>query len=289
MSSRHPELDSGSINVDLSRKGRTLREEWIDSGSESGMTKMYKVQGDKIIKNLFTYSPTNLLTSKKAAFTLAEVLITLAIIGVVAAMTIPTLISDYQEKVTVTKLKKMYYTLSNAYRMYTAENGAIQAEWTAEGAKKVFDAFKPYLKISKECGTSHEGCIIEGSYNRLNSDRTDLNYGGVDTYYKARLSDGAALIFRGIDDTSAGVQAFVYYDINAEDGPNRWGHDLFEFNVMGESLIPAGFPNYPEDFDTTCSSTEDYGYGCAAWIINKGNMDYLNCSHDLTWSDSKCE
>ena len=44
-----------------------------------------QVQGDKIIKNSFT--------SKKAAFTLAEVLITLAIIGVVAVMTIPTLIA----------------------------------------------------------------------------------------------------------------------------------------------------------------------------------------------------
>ena len=46
--------------------------------------------------------------SIRNAFTLAEVLITLAIIGVVAAMTIPTLISDFQEKVTVTKLQKVY-------------------------------------------------------------------------------------------------------------------------------------------------------------------------------------
>ena len=42
-------------------EGKSLREEWIDSGSESGMTKMYKVQGDKIVKNLFTYSLTHLL------------------------------------------------------------------------------------------------------------------------------------------------------------------------------------------------------------------------------------
>ena len=41
MSLRHPELDSGSINVYLSRKGKALREEWIESGSESGMTKMF--------------------------------------------------------------------------------------------------------------------------------------------------------------------------------------------------------------------------------------------------------
>ena len=45
---------------------------------------------------------------RKSAFTLAEVLITLAIIGVVAAMTIPTLISSYREKVVETKLVKFY-------------------------------------------------------------------------------------------------------------------------------------------------------------------------------------
>ena len=43
---------------------------------------------------------------KKIGFTLAEVLITLAIIGVVAVMTIPTLIANYQKKATATKVKR---------------------------------------------------------------------------------------------------------------------------------------------------------------------------------------
>ena len=145
MSPRHPEVaepqpnrsmqdlecypafgSSGSIH--LSSKGKSLREKQtlIDSGSESGMTKIYKVQGDKILKNLFTYSLTHLLTSKKAAFTLAEVLITLVIIGVVAAMTIPTLISDYQEKVTITKVATAYSILSNAWQMSLVESGSFK-------------------------------------------------------------------------------------------------------------------------------------------------------------------
>ena len=53
---------------------------------------------------------------KKSAFTLAEVLITLGIIGVVAAMTITTLLAKYQEKQTVTKLKQTYSILSQAIR-----------------------------------------------------------------------------------------------------------------------------------------------------------------------------
>ena len=56
------------------------------------------------------------------AFTLAEVLITLGIIGVVAAMTMPVLIQNHQEKVTVTRLKKAYSILSQAYMSSSAEN-----------------------------------------------------------------------------------------------------------------------------------------------------------------------
>ena len=221
---------------------------------------------------------------RKSAFTLAEVLITLAIIGVVAAMTIPTLISDYQEKVTVTKVKKMYSTLANAYSMYVINNGEVSAEWTAEGAKTVFEAFKPYLKIGKECGISHEGCIIDTSYNWLRVDRSDLAYGITDRYYKVRLSDGAALIFRGKDAVTNGS---IFYDINADTAPNRWGIDMFEFDIIGESIIPTGLSDSSETFDYSCTGDEARGYGCTAWVIHKGNLDYLRC-YDLTWEDSKC-
>ena len=51
---------------------------------------------------------------EKFAFTLAEVLITLGIIGIVSAMTIPTLINNYQKKVTVTRLQQTYSMLNQA-------------------------------------------------------------------------------------------------------------------------------------------------------------------------------
>ena len=69
---------------------------------------------------LVPYCLNNLVSFKKAAFTLAEVLITLGIIGIVAAMTIPTLIADYQEKVLVTKVKQGHSQLMNAIQLYVA-------------------------------------------------------------------------------------------------------------------------------------------------------------------------
>ena len=54
--------------------------------------------------------------NKKAAFTLAEVLITLGIIGIVAAMTLPTLIANYQKKVVETRLISFYSKINQACR-----------------------------------------------------------------------------------------------------------------------------------------------------------------------------
>jgi len=65
---------------------------------------------------------------KKNAFTLAEVLITLGIIGVVAALTMPSLITNYQKKQTVVRLQKAYSALSQAVKLSQAQNGDVQ-DW----------------------------------------------------------------------------------------------------------------------------------------------------------------
>ena len=66
---------------------------------------------------------------KHLGFTLAEVLITLGIIGVVSALTIPSLIAGCQEKVTITKLKKMYQMVKEAEIASSIDNGS-PSDWT---------------------------------------------------------------------------------------------------------------------------------------------------------------
>ena len=58
---------------------------------------------------------------KKQAFTLAEVLMTLGIIGVVAAMTLPTLITDFQKRSTATMVKALYSKINQAMQLYIAD------------------------------------------------------------------------------------------------------------------------------------------------------------------------
>jgi len=128
-------------------EGKSLREEWIDSGSESGMTQdchaeVAEPQPNRSMQNLNCHpelvsgsshcedegSPLTPTLSRRArgicaAFTLAEVLITLAIIGVVAAMTIPTLTQNYKKKVVETKLAKFNSVMQQALSLSVVENG----------------------------------------------------------------------------------------------------------------------------------------------------------------------
>ena len=112
----------------------------------------------------------------KRAFTLAEVLITLGIIGVVAALTIPTLIANYQEKQTVSRLTKAYATISNAYQMAKVENGELSdwgftanatngttnpetgeyeiADTTVNNSNLFWAKMVPYLKVVKHTDTT---------------------------------------------------------------------------------------------------------------------------------------
>ena len=79
--------------------------------------------------NSFTNKVNSLFTThnslKRPAFTLAEVLITLGIIGVVAALTIPTLMANHRKKVVETKLEKIYSVMNQAINLTNAEYGDV--------------------------------------------------------------------------------------------------------------------------------------------------------------------
>ena len=215
---------------------------------------------------------------------MAEVLITLAIIGVVAAMTIPTLISDYQEKVTVTKMKKMYSTLKNAYALYLVDHSPERFPLTSAGATQAFEVFKPYLKIAKDCGTaSGDGCLYTGRYSRKNGEDSSA-IANSSQHYKFLLADGSSLVIRGDSSESTDLQMAIFYDVNGADGPNKWGHDLFQFPIANGSLSLGS----SKGFEENCAPSDGAGYNCAWWVVNKGNMDYLKCPDELTANDSKC-
>ena len=101
----------------------------------------------KTVKNLITWSPSHLITSQKSAFTLAEVLITLAIIGVVAAMTIPTLVANYQTRAWNTSATVFDRKLTEALKVMNTQ-GTLAGLKTTEN---FVEELSKHLKIIKTC------------------------------------------------------------------------------------------------------------------------------------------
>ena len=93
----------------------------------------------------------------KKGFSLAEVLICLMIVGMIAAMTIPSIVFRYQEQITVTQLQKTYSTISNAYKMLRSVYGPPEF-WPDHVSQSgtldhsVFkNKFKQFLKVMHDC------------------------------------------------------------------------------------------------------------------------------------------
>lgn len=191
------------------------------------------------------------------AFTLAEVLITLGIIGVVAAMTLPTLIQKHQRLVLETQLKKTYTTLSQGIQKAMADDGVTSFFDTelfnvcAEGslmsdgvcrqmAKKYFKVSTP---VSLELKEYYQKLIrpekeyIDGDYHkgvRAIVYRRDNEYKrkGSDYFYLYSLADGAQFAFSCWRDTGCDI----FTDINGSKGPNTENMDIFYFRVYDQKI-----------------------------------------------------
>lgn len=176
----------------------------------------------------------------KKAFTLAEVLITLGIIGVVAALTIPALISNHNKKVVAARLSKAYNTISNAIRLSENDNG-MMSDWPT-GANLNVDSFwntylKPYFSGARIC----ENCRACGYPSNCTDPSTfGTKWAGIGQWAletnSSRLlfqfSDGTVIFFPRNTINEAGEAAYVSYlfiDINGAQKPNEAGRDVFCF------------------------------------------------------------
>lgn len=227
------------------------------------------------IKDWKTFYLNSNYKTKAFGFTLAEVLITLGIIGAIAAMTIPSLLNQTNEKEFLTGFQKTYSELSQAYVTASQENGTADNWSTAEDA---YNYVKPYLNIQKDCGYSTP-CTTKAVYKDLSGD-TNAGHGGGKQTYHLILSNGALIYFR-LD-----VSQMIYVDINGEKPPNQWGYDYFclQFTVKNNGVFLT-WPRYGysmvENSSTFCSRSYtgtawERGRACSYWVIRHGNMDYLH-------------
>ena len=219
-------------------------------------------------------------TIEHLGFTLAEVLITLGIIGVVAAMTIPNLIATHQKKQTVVKLQKAISVLNQAYKLSYDDVGEPSvSEAFNMGASKYFSTYwAPYIKTEIYCDT-YAKCRYKSQHpwslpSGKPSDISVVYGNNRTTFYTA---DGFLyVIFTAggpgptIDKLSADTS--VYVDINGAEGPNRYGRDVFVLTRVekdGGGIQPRGISSSNENINSSCSKTGD-GLACAEKIRRAG-------------------
>ena len=232
-----------------------------------------------------TYSP-----YKKAAFTLAEVLITLGIIGVIAAMTIPNLISNYQNAKYIAQLKKSYLVLGQAIQFIQRDFGDVSSwTWKESGDYENFlnTYFKPYFSGSKIYSPSDwkTPMCYEQDIGFQTSSGTKYSYKWLDNGYISTPFTKSTASIRLKDGTCIGVIGGHYstwertlaVDTNGSaKGPNTAGKDLFFFQIDDNTkLIPYGFDWSYEDLASNkqhaCNkNAENPGFTCAARVMKDG-------------------
>lgn len=164
-------------------------------------------------------------------FTLAEVLITIGIIGIVAAMTIPTLINFYQNKIITIKLKQTYSILTQALSLAKGESGEPHC-WDYANFTKLY--LKPYLKVLDDSDITDGGSVIH-IYCRDGVTLCD-GYGGFLSSDKILLNNGVLI---GVNRLDNGVTIIV--DIDGKLSKNIYGKDVFMFSFDPDhGLEPYG-------------------------------------------------
>ncbi len=198
----------------------------------------------------------------KKGFTLAEVLITLGIIAVVAAMTMPSLIANYQKKVISARLKKFVSSFSQAYNMAIAKYGD-STYWeycnikSGNSTCSERDGIASQNIISSLNAIEYSNNLTEAYKQTVYNGALKVNAGASSwSVMKCwQLSDGALLY--AMIDRNLGNEKYLtsfHVDVNGMSGPNKYGKDIFTFaqihtNVKCSSNCQADSFSYNMDLN----------------------------------------
>lgn len=225
-------------------------------------------------------------------FSLSEALLAIAIIGIIAAITIPNIIASYQKQAMITLLQKAYLELgqnliilrTEAYnKTFYQSLLSLQGRSITNTAGRflVGDANnKPYYNILKDCETTAQPCFAT-SYSNINGNNTE-NF-SCNNGYNVLLKSGTAICIIPAD---AGNPAKVHVDVNGTEGPNIGGRDMFTFYIYDDysidekDITPDKIKNGTAEseretlFNNSCLSST-IGEGCFGKLLNDNwKMNY---------------
>jgi len=211
---------------------------------------------------------------KRFGFTLAEVLITLGIIGIVAEMTIPTLMNKTQDMELKTAYKKSYSVLSQAFLLMITDNAESMKNICANGDTACLrDLFASKLNVVKKCDAgSVDSQCWPPTWTRLNN---NPGWATGATTTGLALNDGTFIEFGSyfVNCDSATGSLFdcgsFGIDVNGLKKPNKIGKDIYFIHLMDNTIKPFGTPG--DDV------TSRAGYDCG------GTGDGEICAYDYLY------
>lgn len=199
----------------------------------------------------------------KSGFTLVETLITLGIIGVVAAITMPTLINNYKKTQTAEQLKQTYTLLQNAIQMAEKDYGEKQS-WEFPTQNDIFfqTYFNPYLKVIKTY--SHSEIEKIAKRKCLNDTKYD------ETFNHYQLTNGS-LVSIGICNHCRPKCVTILIDVNSIQKPNKGGIDIFRYSfTLNDGLYSSGKGLDRDSLKKLGCSKGTAGHYCPTLIMYDG-------------------
>ncbi len=223
---------------------------------------------------------------KTIAFTLAEVLVTLGIIGVVAALTLPTVIKKYQKYVIANQLKTTYSLISQSIQMSQAN--IEDSDWVKNidnksisdySSEEKIEDFEKYITGNLK-KTKVYGFIIPDNspykfptYKNMNNNRVAPTTGSGSRFYTVELVNGS-FIFVNVSASTDGTVTvpYIFADVNGKKGPNVYEKDLFFFliNGRGQLYMPGHLSNREKILSDCTHSQNMYGITCQSLIMHDG-------------------
>ena len=264
-----------------------------DSNRHAELVSASKTETHSTTYSIHNPSRPSLKKGRRVAFSLAEVLITLGIIGVVAALTLPSVIQNYKKQVIVNQLKKAYSTLGQVAQKAFADNGPAGfeagAELKGDDVKAFFDTYwllyfkgvkvypimkKPNLNNNKDFYKLANGDYDSTHvYTTYDAGRIFFSTADGMTYYvnminwvNNKYDENGNLISQ---DGVYSSNQIVYVDVNGTKPPNTFGKDVFWFNIDFNNGVvrPKSYNFRQTDIDHDCKT---YGTSCAAKIMREG-------------------
>lgn len=202
------------------------------------------------------------------AFTLAEVLLTLVIIGVISALTVPAIKKVSEERTYVSSVKKSYMTLARVVKDIKATEGPVKT-WDTANLKSYF----------VERMNVVEGIPPKYTMTTLNGGSASILDNFFDDTTAFMTVDGALWALYSISDGCVGQHPAYfanacfasYVDINGESAPNMVGVDIYAFYITSQDVFPFGSGNGAKDTDCY---TGGLGWTCASKIIKEGKISW---------------